>query len=1106
MKLKYFFPFLLSNLLLQLNAQSPTQPLCEGTLCQDICFDLEVTASDLPAEVCTINTTLIDFQLDITGIGADVGYYNIFIFNNTNPYTSGFYTHNPGDPTIFLIPTTVFVVGCEPEDQTFSYEIRCPDDGTILASGTVGTARIYPPSYLFSPVITPSIACTQDLVIVPRCGILVLDPDPIPITGCGGEDTQVNWSVAPGFVSPCGLSDEGTETIFACGGTSGDPCDDNNPCTTNGTLNENCICQGEGPTAILNTPLPAATCRGVTTTLSITLDLIPSPNGVLVRIVDQLDFSWGSVQISPGDPFTVDLDIFRYTTLACDFFDYELFLELRCPVSPGNPANNPLIGNSVSLGTVTLFPNIGNFTVEIEPAIECGVAPVIIAPTCGDLVLNEMPADPPSCPAGADGFVDWTVDPGFDIGAAPGCFDGSLLNGQEPITACNNCIGNCEDGTLCQDVCFDLTAAASDLPAEVCSSNFVTFQYQLEVTGIGADVGNYNILTIDNNGNTIGFDIHNAGDPTTLFPTVFMLADRCDPKNLTLFYEIQCPDDGTILASGTVGTVAIYPPTYFFSPIITPSIACVQDLMIVSNCGTVVLDPDPIPIAGCGGEDTQVNWSIDFGFEYPPECITSAIEGTETVFACDGMPGDLCDDNNPCTTNDTLNENCICTAEGPTAILNTTLPAAVCLGVPTTLSITLDIIPSPDGVIVQIDDQNSNVWGSVQIFPGDPLTFDFDVVTSISYPCDVSDFELFLELKCPVNNGLFGNSMPLGTVTLFPNSNNFMVEIEPAVECGVASIIIAPYCGNLVLTETPADPTDCPAGSDGFVDWIVDPGFDISDAPPCFDVSLLTGQELIPACDNCEPQDCMIMPDIAVNIVCNDNGTPDNAGDDTYTFDITVNGNNTASGATNTFNDDQGNIGIAYGSTVSYGPFPIAAGNVVVNFTDTNDANCTGMMMATAPATCSGEVICEDEISGTVFAPAGCDVSNIEVTIYDGMGNIIVILATDMNGIYDSTPTAYPCGSYSVELTNNLPQCYFDELGETGPKTFVIDGDDNNTDTDGQDFMPTAIPTLSQWGLIILSLLMMCFGAIRIAISNNIALKNEYIFFEIDNQKPNIDC
>lgn len=224
---------------------------------------------------------------------------------------------------------------------------------------------------------------------------------------------------------------------------------------------------------------------------------------------------------------------------------------------------------------------------------------------------------------------------------------------------------------------------------------------------------------------------------------------------------------------------------------------------------------------------------------------------------------------------------------------------------------------------------------------------------------------------------------------------------------------------------------------------------------------------------------CQITPDMATNIVCEDAGTPEDPSDDTFTFDITVSGNSTFPGTSNTFSDDQGNTGIAYGTMVSYGPFPIAGGNVTVNFTDTEQADCTGMMMATAPMTCSAGP-CEDEIAGNIFGPTGCDLTGIEVTIYDSNGNVVVVLNADMNGMYDSSPTAYPCGEYSVELTNGIPQCYVDAMGETGPKPFLIDGDADGTDTDGPDFMPVGIPTLSQWGLICLALLMMIFGAVAL--------------------------
>jgi len=57
--------------------------------------------------------------------------------------------------------------------------------------------------------------------------------------------------------------------------------------------------------------------------------------------------------------------------------------------------------------------------------------------------------------------------------------------------------------------------------------------------------------------------------------------------------------------------------------------------------------------------------------------------------------------------------------------------------------------------------------------------------------------------------------------------------------------------------------------------------------------------------------------------------------------------------------------------------------------------------------------------------------------------------------------------------------CYTSLNGETGPLLFSINGDGT---ADGANFSNVMmVPTLSQWGLIILALLLMSFGAIRIA-------------------------
>ncbi len=118
-------------------------------------------------------------------------------------------------------------------------------------------------------------------------------------------------------------------------------------------------------------------------------------------------------------------------------------------------------------------------------------------------------------------------------------------------------------------------------------------------------------------------------------------------------------------------------------------------------------------------------------------------------------------------------------------------------------------------------------------------------------------------------------------------------------------------------------------------------------------------------------------------------------------------------------------------------------------------------------------MVCEDEIAGMVIADPSCDLTGITVTITDEMGNVVATLTTDSAGIYDSTPAVFPCGNYFAELTGSIPACYTDTNGETGPKPFVIDGDTPMNDTDGPNFGAIAsIPTVGEWGLIILALLM----------------------------------
>jgi len=122
---------------------------------------------------------------------------------------------------------------------------------------------------------------------------------------------------------------------------------------------------------------------------------------------------------------------------------------------------------------------------------------------------------------------------------------------------------------------------------------------------------------------------------------------------------------------------------------------------------------------------------------------------------------------------------------------------------------------------------------------------------------------------------------------------------------------------------------------------------------------------------------------------------------------------------------------------------------------------------------------CEDMIAGSVITDeTGCSPAGIEITIYDDMGTVVGAATTDASGNY-ALMGLYPCGDYTAELTANIPSCYSDSGGIAGPIGFTVNGDGT---ADGATFIENPqVPTLSQWGLIILALLLMNFGALRLS-------------------------
>jgi len=130
---------------------------------------------------------------------------------------------------------------------------------------------------------------------------------------------------------------------------------------------------------------------------------------------------------------------------------------------------------------------------------------------------------------------------------------------------------------------------------------------------------------------------------------------------------------------------------------------------------------------------------------------------------------------------------------------------------------------------------------------------------------------------------------------------------------------------------------------------------------------------------------------------------------------------------------------------------------------------------------------CVDEISGNIAADMGCDVSGTAVLITDAAGNPVGpgMAIADANGDYTLSGGPYACGEYIATLdVASIPACYADAGGDVGPSGFTVNGDGT---ADGADFSAfDEVPTLSQWGLMTLALLLMTFGALKLGFINNV--------------------
>ncbi len=139
--------------------------------------------------------------------------------------------------------------------------------------------------------------------------------------------------------------------------------------------------------------------------------------------------------------------------------------------------------------------------------------------------------------------------------------------------------------------------------------------------------------------------------------------------------------------------------------------------------------------------------------------------------------------------------------------------------------------------------------------------------------------------------------------------------------------------------------------------------------PDCNTQNFAVGVDcLIDNCPNCASPACSITASTPSNVVCDDNGTPSDPSDDTFTFELLV--NQSLGSASWTANDPAATSG-NYGVLTAFGPFLIADGAVNLTITDDTNAGCTTTVSVNPPAACSNDTSCD--ITITAVTAGACN-------------------------------------------------------------------------------------------------------------------------------------
>jgi len=395
------------------------------------------------------------------------------------------------------------------------------------------------------------------------------------------------------------------------------------------------------------------------------------------------------------------------------------------------------------------------------------------------------------------------------------------------------------DGVLCDNICTNLNVTI-EFDEEICFADDVNIP--ITITGDGVDNSFYTFTLFLDGGVIFAIGASPGFNPS--FETTVSFGNNCSPVEYEFSYSIICTfGDENILASGSLGTMTVFPDPARFQPIYEESFECGQPIEIKEFCGTLSLDTElPIyPECGVNSESQIINWTVDPGFDISSieSCYNGFLSGQITIPPCEIDINDSCE--TLCLGPGTLDEDCICVPNNPIQIDLLEFPNSDMSYCNFDLfPITIDIPNgnTTQGISFLLVNESGSIIGSRTFNNTLSIPSETEILLVLENFCvPILNESIYFIAACPTTSTPLIDPIPLGEISVYPDLELFQLTEISGGSCNTLPEFET-FCGDVIINEIIAVNSDCNAPTIGEYEVFVDPGFNTDEAPSCFQLPM----------------------------------------------------------------------------------------------------------------------------------------------------------------------------------------------------------------------------------------------------------------------------